>query len=135
MKRLQISPEAARTVFDHAVETTPDECCGVLLGPSEQRATEALPAENVHSNPRTEYEIDPQALLEAVERADEPGTELVGFYHSHPRGAAAFSETDVSRGSWAGKAYLLLSLAPITFVGGVWNGESFERIPVHLDRS
>lgn len=132
-KVLELSPEAASEVIDHALEVAPLECCGVLLGPRPDRATEALRAENVHDNPRTEYEIAPQTLFEAVERAENPDTELVGFYHSHPRGYAAFSETDVARGSWQGKTYLLASLAPLTFLGGVWNGEDFDEVEVHVD--
>jgi proteasome lid subunit RPN8/RPN11 len=132
-KVLDVAPRVAREVFDHALESAPRECCGVLVGPDASRATEALRAENVHDNPRTEYEIDPEVLLEAVERTEGSPVELVGFYHSHPRGYAAFSETDIARGSWAGKTYLLASLAPLRFLGGVWNGEGFDEVEVHVD--
>lgn len=132
-KVIEIAPRVAREVFTHALETAPLECCGVLVGPGPTRATEALRAENVHENPRTEYEVDPQLLFEAVERTEGTPVEIVGFYHSHPRGYAAFSETDVARGSWEGKIYLLASLAPLTFLGGVWNGDGFDEVDVHVD--
>lgn len=132
-KVLEITPESARRVLEHTIETAPDECCGILLGPSPTRVTEVQPAENVHDNPRTEYEIDPQALYEATERTQAGPHELVGFYHSHPRGYAAFSKTDVARGSWTGKLYLLASLAPFQFVAGRWDGERFNDVEVHVD--
>jgi proteasome lid subunit RPN8/RPN11 len=132
-KVLELAPRVAHEVFEHGLEAAPHECCGILVGPNEEQATEALRSENVHENPRTEYEIDPELLFEAVERTDGSAVEIVGFYHSHPRGYAAFSETDVGRGSWAGKTYLLASLAPLRFLGGVWNGEGFDEVPVRVD--
>lgn len=129
---LQLTPSVAQGVLDHAIERTPAECCGVLLG-SGTHARRILRAKNVHENPRTEYEIDPDTLYEAVQRCEKDQVEIVGFYHSHPRGYASFSQTDVARGSWEGKRYLLVSLAPLAFVAGVWNGEDFEEGPVHLE--
>lgn len=130
VKALSLAPQVAADVLEHSLDVAPDECCGILLGPQPGRATEAIVAENVHENPRTEYEIDPEALLTAVQRTEAEPVEIVGFYHSHPRGAAAFSPTDRARGSWPGTAYLLCSLVPLTFLAGVWNGDRFEEIEV-----
>lgn len=130
--RLEIAPPVARGVLDHALEAAPDECCGILLGPAPQHAAELMRSENVHENPRTEYEIAPEILFEAVERTEKEDLEVVGFYHSHPRGAAAFSKTDRARGSWEGTAYLLVSLAPLAFRAGRWTGRDFEALPVHV---
>lgn len=129
---LELTGDVARGVLEHALETRPLECCGVLLGPDADHADEILRAENVHDQPRTRYEIDPDTLLDAVQRAEERGRAIVGFYHSHPRGAAAFSETDRTRGSWEGLAYLLVSLSPLTFVAGRWDGETFEELDVRV---
>lgn len=132
-ERLELAPEVAREVLDHALASAPAEACGVLLGPRSDLAETALRAENVHENPLREYEIEPEALLEAVQRAEKGDTEVVGFYHSHPRGPAAFSDTDRSRGSWEGKAYLLVSLRPLEILAGRWTGEAFEDVPVVAD--
>lgn len=135
-ERLFVEPEVARTVLDHALEAAPLECCGLLLGPAEDHASEAVRAPNVHDNPRTEYEVDPDALLEAVRRAEAGDEELVGFYHSHPRGPDAFSDTDRARGAWEGRTYLLLCLDPLAARAGRWDGERFRPVPVvaHEDR-
>ncbi|MDX1611098.1 MAG: M67 family metallopeptidase [Candidatus Thermoplasmatota archaeon] len=130
--RLLITGEVARAVLDHALATAPEECCGVLLGPRIGEATLAMQARNVHEQPRTRYQVDPEALLHAVEKAEAEGLEVVGFYHSHPRGWARFSEEDRARGSWEGVDYLLLSLAPLTYVAGRWDGEAFQELEVHL---
>lgn len=127
---LVLTPEVAREVLDHALEDAPDECCGVLLGPDEGQAERVLRADNVHEEPRTRYQIDPETMLRAVELEDAGEATVVGFYHSHPRGAAAFSEEDRARGAWEGRDYLLVSLSPLAFVGGRWDGDDFEDLHV-----
>lgn len=129
-RTLVLAPEVARRVLDHALEAAPEECCGVLLGPEEGRATRVLQADNVHEDVRTRYQIDPETMLEAVELEDAGKAVVVGFYHSHPRGAAAFSDEDRARGAWEGRDYLLVSLSPLTFVAGRWDGEGFEELHV-----
>lgn len=129
---LLLDGTAARAVLDHALATLPDECCGVLLGPAARHASEAVPTRNAHETPRTRYRIDPEDQLAAVLRAEEEGLEVVGFYHSHPRGYAAFSEEDEARGSWEGAAYLLLSLSPLAFLAGAWDGEAFVPLDVRV---
>lgn len=127
---LRLASDVARAVLDHALGEAPLECCGVLTGPKADLATRAWPASNVHGRPRTEYEVDPQALLEAVERTEGTDEEIVGFYHSHPRGPAGFSQTDQERGSWQEAAYLLVSLKPLAWRAARWSGDAFEEIPL-----
>lgn len=131
-RALTLAPAVAREVLDHALEVAPDECCGVLLGPEEGHVTRVLRAENVHEDARTRYQIDPETMLEAVELEDAGKAVVVGFYHSHPRGAAAFSDEDRARGAWEGRDYLLISLSPLTFVAGRWDGEGFEDLHVRV---
>ncbi len=129
-RALVLAPEVAREVLDHAIEEAPDECCGILLGPQPGRASRVLRAENVHETVRTRYQIDPETMLKAVEIEEAGQAVIVGFYHSHPRGAAAFSQEDKARGAWEGRDYLLVSLSPLTFVGGRWDGQRFEDLHV-----
>ncbi len=131
-ERLELSPEVAQGVLDHALETSPDECCGILLGPAAGQATAFRRATNVHPSRRNRYEIDPENLLEATLQAEQEGLEIVGFYHSHPRGHAAFSDEDRARASWEGAVYLLCSLSPLAFLAGQWTGERFEALEVHV---
>lgn len=129
-RALVLAPEVAREVLDHALEVAPEECCGVLLGPEAGRATGVLRADNVHEDTRTRYQIDPETMLKAVELEEAGQAVVVGFYHSHPRGAAAFSQEDRARGAWEGRDYLLVSLSPLTFLAGRWDGQGFEDLHV-----
>lgn len=109
--RLVMSAADLDAVRAHAREGGEWEVCGVLVGVREGedvRVTRVFRTANVHENPRTEYRIEPRELLSLVLRAeDEWGEEVVGFYHSHPRGPPHLSQRDHARASWPGAAYLL----------------------------
>lgn len=103
-------PEALRDeLVDHAREAAPKEACGVLAGEADH-VTELHRCRNADERPRYRYTIDPTDQMEAFRAIDEQGLELVGFYHSHPRGPRKPSETDADRASWSGYVYVIVSL-------------------------
>ena len=79
-----------------ALETYPEECCGVLLG--QARSVSAIwPAANIHDGAKSDrYAIDPLELLEVYKSTREGGREVIGYYHSHPDRAAIPSATDLA---------------------------------------
>ena len=96
MRALRL-PVAVRTaIATHARRDAPRECCGFLLG-SAGRVLYALAATNVSSTPVTKYRVDPREhiALQRILRRLVPPLAIVGVYHSHPRGPAAPSSTDV----------------------------------------
>jgi len=87
----------------------PLEACGILLGKG-RRITAARPARNVHASPRTHFEIDPQALIDAHRAARAPGgCQVLGYYHSHPQGPAAPSATDRAEASGDGRIWAIIA--------------------------
>ncbi|MFC6836885.1 desampylase [Halomarina ordinaria] len=117
-------------LLDHASEGAPEEVCGVLGGVVEEesiRATTHVPVENVARTPETRYELDPAAQLAAMERIEDEGRAVVGFYHSHPRGPTGPSATDAAQATWPGMRYVIV-VPDESFVGcWLWDGEAFER--------
>ena len=111
-------PEAVREgIVAHAREGAPEEVCGVLAGvresegqPDARRVETRHPAENVAEMPRTRYEIDPREQLDLMERIEDAGREVVGFYHSHPRGPLSPSATDAAQATWPDRSYVIVSL-------------------------
>lgn len=87
-------PEAVREqLLRRAADAAPGECCGLLLGhPGE--ILEAVPTMNVAADPARRFQVDPVAHFAAIRRARAEGLDVVGAYHSHPRGPAVLSETD-----------------------------------------
>jgi len=77
----------------------PHEGCGALLGPPEtggaRHVTLTLPLPNRETGrPRDRFEIAPKDYLAVEDEAERRGLLLLGFWHSHPDGAARPSETD-----------------------------------------
>jgi proteasome lid subunit RPN8/RPN11 len=89
-------PQAVlRALVEHARRESPRECCGFLIGRG-RVVRVALALENVDARPLTRYRIDPRAHIEVrrVLRRMTPSLEIVGVYHSHPRGPSWPSRTD-----------------------------------------
>ena len=99
-------------MITHAEATYPDECCGAMLGTTEdaKRVTIALPLANASSgSQRARYELRPEDLLHADREARQRGLDLIGIYHSHPDCDAYFSETDL-KNSCPWYSFVVLSI-------------------------
>jgi proteasome lid subunit RPN8/RPN11 len=133
---LTITPDARDELITHARDGTPREICGVLGGEiGEHRRVQSVHrTPNVAAVPRTRYEIDPEAQLAAMTTIEDAGQEVVGFYHSHPQGPDAPSQTDVATASWPGKSYVVVSLGGDDPHVGAWRwtGDRFERETVEI---
>jgi len=92
----------------------PDECCGILLG-RRQRIERAVAAANVAPDRRDRFEIDPQALVDAYRAARAGGPDVIGFYHSHPRGPAEPSATDSALAARDGRVWAIIGQSGVTF--------------------
>lgn len=121
-------PTAIReTILERAREGRPEEICGVLGGEYDpdgrSRVRSQYPAENVAETPRTRYEIDPEEQLAIFDRLEDRGEEIVGFYHSHPRGPPRPSATDAAQATWPDRSYLIVSLEPLAVGSWQWRTE------------
>ncbi len=85
----------------------PEECCGILLGEGDA-INAALPARNLHPEPRTRFEIDPQALVDAHRAARSGGAKVLGYYHSHPEGPPHPSATDRAQAAHDGLIWAII---------------------------
>jgi proteasome lid subunit RPN8/RPN11 len=149
---IEFSIEAYEAIVAHAREGVPREVCGVLGGTRcehrgrsgkehsgkehREKEDDAEPgttgrvrsihrAENVARSPRRTYLIDPEEQLAIMERIEEEGAEVVGFYHSHPSGPAGPSGVDERRATWDGYSYAIC-LPEVPFIGSWrWDGETF----------
>ena len=113
----------------HAAAAHPHEACGILLGEGEW-ITQAIATANVHPNPQTHFEIDPQALIDAHRAARAGGPDVIGYYHSHPAGEAAPSATDRACARGDGKVWAIVAGDAVAF----WRdgGQGFTALPLCL---
>lgn len=104
---LFVAPGVIEAMRSHAERAAPDEACGILLG-RDGRVEHAQPAANVHPTPRTHFEIDPQALIDAHRAARAGGPQVLGYYHSHPVGPAEPSAVDQAMAAGDGSVWAIV---------------------------
>jgi predicted GIY-YIG superfamily endonuclease/proteasome lid subunit RPN8/RPN11 len=112
--RITILKSALRDLLMESINAFPAEACGLLLGHG-LGIEHVQPALNVHSTPRTHFEIDPQALVDAHRAARQGGPEVLGYYHSHPAGPAGPSATDREQASGDGRIWAIVPMGDVTF--------------------
>jgi proteasome lid subunit RPN8/RPN11 len=97
---ITIDPEAWNVMVSHAEATFPNECCGVMVGRTDEagvkQVTGAVAMENAYKGVQEDrYQIRPEDLLAADKGARAEGLDLIGIFHSHPDCDAYFSKTDL----------------------------------------
>ncbi|MCT9095400.1 desampylase [Haloarchaeobius sp. HME9146] len=144
-RHLLLPDDCRSHLLAHARAVAPDEACGVLGGTEDpdgdRTVTSVHPVTNVADSPRTRYELDPTETVHVIDKLEESGHDVVGFYHSHPAGPAGPSSTDRAQATWKGKVYCIVSLAgettekdAATIGAWVWTGDEFETLQTGDDR-
>jgi proteasome lid subunit RPN8/RPN11 len=112
---LRLERKDYEAIRRHGEETYPHECCGVLLGHSDDEGTRVVTSTAPCGNTRTDsahnrYNIDPRELIRIQREGRERGEDIVGFYHSHPDHPAQWSKTDFAEAHWLGCSYVITSV-------------------------
>ena len=101
---LSLSEKALEEIAQHAQETFPEECCGVIFHDGAVDRVHRL--KNIQNQlhalvpqtyPRTcaiAYPMDYKELELVIDEAKRNGARLKAFYHSHPNHDAYFSNED-----------------------------------------
>ena len=111
MASIQLRREHLEAMIDHARESAPSECCGLIGGVSKTKASSLYRLRNVTAEPEVRYEAAPEDLFTAQRQMRERGEDLLAIYHSHPRAAdPSPSETDVRLAYYPSATYLIISL-------------------------
>ena len=107
-----LHPSQLNEIFASAREADPDECCGLLGGTAEGKATSVYPLRNIAQRKVVSYEAAPEDLFAAQRQMRENGETLLGIYHSHPRAAEPEpSATDVRLAFYPQAIYFIIGLA------------------------
>jgi proteasome lid subunit RPN8/RPN11 len=113
LRSVSLAPGVREEIENALANALPGECCGILVGRRQQRdlhVSRAPRARNLAPARHTDrYLIDPEDLVVADAAAEATGEEILGFYHSHPRGEPTMSLADRKQ-AWPGYAYLIASL-------------------------
>ena len=99
---IKIANSLLRQIYDHTEESYPYECCGLLIGTTDQdknhtvhafRRCKNLNKERAHDR----YDMDPLDLLRAEREFENSPWDIIGVYHSHPDHPSRASQTDTDR--------------------------------------
>ena len=112
---LKLSQASLQEIRQHGEETSPRECCGVLLGHfDDDGARTVLRAARCRNtrddSSRNRYSIDEKDLIRIQREGRARGEDIVGFYHSHPDHPAQWSPTDIAEAHWIGCSYVITSV-------------------------
>jgi proteasome lid subunit RPN8/RPN11 len=129
---IELRPSVRAGLVGHARDAAPAEACGLLGGRAGEptTVTVATPTPNVADRPRDRYVVDPEALVAGQAALEADGWELVGFYHSHPRGPAAPSAIDREQAQWPECVTVLVLLGGAEPSLSAYAGLDFEPVAV-----
>lgn len=74
-------------LYNIAQESLPNEAVALLFGVVDRNRVVVKnlePVQNMSSNPRVSFKIDPEEEYRLLIEAEERGEDLVAIYHSHP---------------------------------------------------
>lgn len=111
---LRLTFAAYQALRAHSEETYPHECCGIMLGKSDDDGNsvkQLLRAGNTRTDSaHNRYHIAPEELIRAQREGRKTGLDIVGFYHSHPDHPAQWSKTDFAEAHWIGCSYVITAV-------------------------
>ena len=130
------SPSDLAIVEKLAQAAAPNEACGLLEGTTSGNGftvTSVHPSDNLATKPTEMFEVDPGLLLRLQRELRGGPTEMIGIYHSHPRGPAAPSATDLAMAWQPELAWVITALQPAPHTAAFQIiGDSFEPLELSL---
>lgn len=117
MNELSLSRVHWQAMRRHVARRSPLEACGLLAGKGTRVELVLGVPNSLHSPVR--FRMEPRAQWRAFQRIEAAGLDLIGIYHSHPKGPDYLSPTDIAE-----------SLYPVVNIiwyqaEGKWNARGF----------
>ena len=99
---IKIPAPLLREVYDHTEASYPNECCGLLIGMTDQDKNLTVHAFRKCKNLNKEraqdrYLLDPLDFLRVTQEFENGPWDIIGIYHSHPDHPSRASQTDTDR--------------------------------------
>ena len=103
-----------REIRAHGERDYPFECCGLLIGRFENgrkvvSETYAISNAREEEAKRNRFLIRPEELMRGEKYAREKGSDVAGFYHSHPDERAVPSKYDLEH-AWPSYSYIVVAV-------------------------
>jgi len=122
---IKLPSSLLRQIYDHAEESYPNECCGLMIGTTDADKSHVVHAVRRCKNlnldrARDRYLMDPQDQLRIMREFENGPSDIIGVYHSHPDHPSRASQTDTDRAmeimatAWS---YIIVSVQKGTVAG------------------
>jgi proteasome lid subunit RPN8/RPN11 len=115
-----LSAEHRQQIVDHCLAALPHEGCG-MLAMDGHRVVKVYPTGNDDESP-VSYTIPPQEHFDSLTDAESNGWQLGGVFHSHPKGPAQMSDTDLGKLADPHWLYVVVGLEGADPVLTGWSG-------------
>lgn len=112
--KCRVTKAEFRKIVAAARRAVPDEACGLLVG--HRRNTEAItitavhPSTNIAVDQHERFEVDPALHIHLQRQLRRTGEEIVGVYHSHPKGHAFPSKADIQEANYRDWVWLITAV-------------------------
>jgi len=110
MKTAQIPVGVRDVMFAQSRAELPNECCGLLIG--KQIIERVVPMRSIPPDPDAYY-MDPEQQIDVFTNMQATGEQLLGIYHSHPKGPVKPSGMDLQLAFHPDALYVIISLADV----------------------
>ncbi|HKV26726.1 MAG TPA: M67 family metallopeptidase [Candidatus Acidoferrales bacterium] len=105
---IQIRGDILAAMRDESAKNPEQECCGVLAG-RDGIISVIFSARNAHPESAKAYEIAPEELCRMMREMRARDLQMLGIYHSHPRGENRPSPRDIESVFYSDAAYFIVS--------------------------
>ncbi len=128
IQALRLSPTLLKEMIDYVDQRVPLEACGLLAGHENQ--AELMIGVLNQAQSRVRFVMDPYEQLQAFDRIESQGLDLVAIFHSHPTGPETVSPTDIAEAAYAVVHIVLSRRATDWHARGFWieNYQAYEVI-------
>lgn len=106
-QEFHITPKHWQEMLVDVNHRAPQEACGLLAGIG-QTTLAVFPISNTLKSP-VRFRMEPSEQLQALNRIDENNWQLLAIYHSHPKGPAYPSPTDIAESFYPDAVNLIWS--------------------------
>ena len=113
IQTLRLSPRLRDEILVHLIREAPNEGVGLLAVDRRVPDADAMaffPGENIDASP-VRFTMHPRDVVTALDTISERGWELGAIVHSHMKGPATPSRTDIGEAHYPDTVMLIVSLA------------------------
>lgn len=139
IRTLRLSPSVRDEIMVHLIREAPNEGVGMVAVDRRAAVADAVaffPGENIDASP-TRYTMHPRDVVSALNTISDNGWELGAIVHSHLRGPATPSRTDIGEAHYPDTVMVIVSLAHLPPEIRGWrlecNAEDMVMRPVALE--